>query len=472
MNLSSQQTATFVAAVAIAVLVAHAVGGLFARFRQPAVVGEILVGLLFGPTVLGLLAPDVAAALFPRTGPIAAILAGLAQLGTLLLMFVTGSELRLDAIGRDRRTIALVSISGVALPFLIGLAVVLAVDYRDLVGPAGDRTTTVLVFAIALAVTSIPVISRILLDLGLLGGSFARIVLGVAALEDVALYVVLAVVLSLASARNTEFGLWQLLGVDQAGWTIAYHVVITMIFLVVFLLWGTRALRFLLYGPPGIVGRRNPTAYRLVLLLAAVLMCVVLSINPIFGALLTGVCARRADDAESRHAQVSGPQRSDAPATATPGNGVAAADSIGSWQTIRQFSLAFFIPVYFFTVGLNLDLVHDFDVWFFLWFFVLCCVVKAFSVLLGALLAGQPLCWSIDLSVALNARGGPGIVLATTTLAAGVVNRSFATAMVLLSVLTSQMAGTWLDRRAAAVRQYDLGRMSVQSAAETAAAAK
>jgi len=437
-SLSTQQIATLVATIAIVVLSVHAVGGLFARYRQPAVVGEILVGLLFGPTVLGLLAPDVQHLLFPKTGPVTAILAGLAQLGMLLLMFLTGSELRLAPGVRDRRTIGLVSLVGLVLPFAIGFAVVSAMDYRGLAGPAGSRTTTVLVFAIAVAVTSIPVISRILLDLGLLGGSFARIVLSVAALEDVALYVVLAVVLSLASASSTEFGLWELVGVQATGWTVTYHVVMTAAFLAAFVLRGTAVLRFVLYGPFRALARRNPTAYRLALLMIAVLLCAILGINPIFGALITGICARRA---EPESAPVDGTE--------------ATAKTVDSWATIRDFSLAFFIPIYFFTVGLGLDLVHDFDVLFFVWFLVLCCVVKMVSVLVGARLAGQPLRWSIDLSVALNARGGPGIVLATIALGAGVVNRSFYTSMVLLSVLTSQMAGTWLERRVSALRERD-----------------
>ncbi|GAA0467798.1 sodium:proton antiporter [Paractinoplanes deccanensis] len=437
MSLSTQQIATMVAAIAVVVFVAHAVGMLFARLRQPVVVGEILGGLLFGPTVLGLFAPGVQEALFPKTGPVPAILAGLAQLGMLLLMFVTGSELGVTTAARDRRTIGLVTITGLVLPFGAGLAVVAMMDHHDLAGPAGNRTTTILVFAIAVAVTSIPVISRIMLDLGLLGGSFARIVLGVATLEDVALYVVLAVVLSLASAPSTEFGLWQLIGVDGTGWTMGYHVTATLVFLTAFLFFGTSVLRFLLYGAPRALAKRNPTAYRLVLLLFAVLLCTVLGINPIFGALLTGVCARRAEPA------------------ALPGASDLGGDQLDSWATIRRFSLAFFIPIYFFTVGLGLDLVRDFSPLFFAWFFALCCVVKGLSVLLGARLAGQSLRWSADLSIALNARGGPGIVLATTTLAAGVVNQSFYTSMVVLSVLTSQLAGIWLDHRAQALRDYD-----------------
>ncbi len=122
-----------------------------------------------------------------------------------------------------------------------------------------------------------------------------------------------------------------------------------------------------------------------------------------------------------------------------------------AWDAIRQFALAFFIPIYFFTVGLKLDLIHNFHILFFLVFLVLSCAVKAGSIWFGAKLAGQPSGRAWDLAVALNARGGPGIVLATVTFEAAIINESFFTSLVLLSVLTSQLAGFWLDRRSAAL---------------------
>jgi Kef-type K+ transport system membrane component KefB len=428
MSLSTSEVGHLMAVIAVVVIAAHTMAHIFTRLRQPAVIGEILAGLVFGPTVLGVLAADQQARLFPDEGLVATVLAALAQLGLLLLMFVTGSEIRIRAVPGERRTIGLVAGVGLVLPFAVGLAIVPLIDYADLTGPSGGRTTTTLIFGIAVAVTSIPVISRIMLDLGILRQPFARLVLSVAAIEDVLLYGVLALVLSLAHTPATEdFGLWALLDVESTAMSVAYHVTITFAFVGLYLLYGPTALRWLLYGPASAVTRRNPAAFRIAVLLLTILICTLLGINPIFGALLTGLSARRADLLRA------GPEDS------TRG--------VREWETIRQFSLAFFVPIYFFVVGLNLDLIRNFDPVFFLWFFVLCCVVKAASVLAGALLAGQSLARSIDLSVALNARGGPGIVLASVTLAAGLVTESFFTSMVLLAVLTSQIAGFWLERR-------------------------
>lgn len=427
MSLSTSDVAHIMAVVAVAVIAAHSFGYLFTRLRQPAVVGEILAGLLLGPTLLGVLAPDLFAAVLPEDGPVGITLAAFAQLGLLLLMFVTGGETRVDPTPGERRTVGLVAGTGLVLPFVVGVAVVSLIDHDGLTGPNGTGVTTILVFSIAVAVTSIPVISRIMLDLGILGQPFARLVLSVAAIEDVLLYGVLAVVLSLAHSPTGEFGLWQLLGVELTSMSVAYHVVVTIAFVVLFLLYGSRVLRWLLYGPARFLTIRSPAALRIVLLLVVTLVCTLLGINPIFGALLAGFSTRRADRLGA------GPQE--------------ASRGLPEWETIRHFSLAFFIPIYFFTVGLQLDLARNLDPVFFLWFFVLCCVVKAASVLLGGLLAGQPLSRAADLSVALNARGGPGIVLATVTLSAGVVSEEFFTAMVLLAVLTSQLAGYWLGQR-------------------------
>jgi len=443
MTLSTVQVAQLLTTTAVVILAAHALGYLFAKLRQPAVIGEIVAGLLLGPTLLGLVAPQIKAELFPATGPTPMALGTLGQLGLLLLMFVTGGEMQLRPGQRERRTVGLIAVAGLVLPFVCAALFVQLLDHRDFSGPSGSPITFTLIFGIAVAVTSIPVISRIMLDLGMIHTPFARIVLSVAAVEDVVLYVVLAVVLSLAHKSPTDdYGLWALIGADSTTLSVTYHVLVTLVFFGFFLTSGHRVFRWLLSSRINVVARRSPVAARLAWMLGAVLLCTVLGINPIFGALLAGLALRRGE-----------PPRTGA-ATDTPSAGAESSTPHSSWQawdTIRQFSLAFFIPIYFFTVGLKLDLIHNFAALFFLCFFVLSCALKASSIWFGAKLAGQPSGRAWDLAVALNARGGPGIVLATVTFQAGIINDSFFTSIVLLSVVTSQLAGFWLDRRFAAV---------------------
>lgn len=438
MSLHLADVAHILIALTLLILMAHLFGHLFGVLRQPPVIGEILGGLLLGPTVLGAFAPGVKDSLFPQSGPTASVLGGFYQLGLIFLMFLAGTELRSAGSAAENRTVLGITVFGLGLPFGAGLLIQRLVDPASLSGPKGTATSFALVFGIAIAVTSIPVISRIMLDLGLLGTPFARVVLSVAVLEDLALYVVLAVVLGLVQAHSGDaFGLWDLTGIHSVPLTSVYYVAVSVVFLLLFLIFGRHLFRLLTTRRLGALERRNPTALRIVFLFVAVLCCIALGINAVFGALMAGVSIAGAttDGAD-------------------PVGDAAAASSDVS-QTVKHFSLALFVPVYFAIVGLQLDLLHHFPVVFFLWFLVVACVVKLAGVWVGARLAGEDNRSATNLAVAMNARGGPGIVLATVTFTAGIINEEFFTVLVLLSIITSQAAGIWLDLKL--VRRADDG---------------
>ncbi|WP_329256075.1 cation:proton antiporter [Actinoallomurus sp. NBC_01490] len=427
MSLHLVDVAHILIALTLLILLAHLFGHLFGVLRQPPVIGEILGGLLLGPTVLGAFAPGVKDSLFPESGPTASVLGGFYQLGLIFLMFLAGTELRSAGSAAENRTVLGITVFGLGLPFGAGLLIQRLVDPASLSGPKGSDTSFALVFGIAIAVTSIPVISRIMLDLGILGTPFARVVLSVAVLEDLALYVVLAVVLGLVQAHSGDaFGLWDLTGIDSVSLTSVYYVTVSLVFLLLFLIFGRHLFRLLTTGRMGALERRNPTALRIAFLFVAVLCCIALGINAVFGALMAGVSVAGATDG------------------ADPVGDAGSASGDAS-QTVKHFSLALFVPVYFAIVGLQLDLLHHFPVVFFLWFIVVACAVKLVGVWVGARLAGEDSRSATNLAVAMNARGGPGIVLATVTFTAGIINEEFFTVLVLLSIITSQAAGIWLD---------------------------
>ena len=127
--------------------------------------------------------------------------------------------------------------------------------------------------------------------------------------------------------------------------------------------------------------------------------------------------------------------------------------------------------MYFAGIGLGLDLIHGFSLVFFLWFLVAACAIKAASVFLGARLAGEDTFSSWNLSVAMNARGGPGIVVASTAFAAGIIDQNFFAVLVLLAIITSLAAGAWLERVPRERLLVRPGAGPAEAAAETAAAA-
>ncbi|MEV7122405.1 cation:proton antiporter [Kitasatospora griseola] len=405
---------------------AHIGGYLFNAIRQPPVIGEILGGLCLGPTVLGQLAPGAQHWLFPSTGPTPGVLGALYNIGLLLLVYLTGTEMRGRRARTERRTVVWVAVSGLVLPFLFGLLVATAVGLNGLAGPHGSPATLALVFGMAVAITSIPVISRIMIDLGVIDTAFARIVLAVAVVEDILLYVVLAVTLGMAQARTGDsYGLPKLLGIDTVGESVAYFTLAPLVFMLPFAWRGRMLFDRLASARFNLIEGRAPAAFRMILVFVMCVAAIGLGIDPVFGALMAGLCA-------------SGGAREGANPLPAGGGGSGAA--------LREMTLAFFVPVYFAIVGLRLDLARHLDPVFFCWFLAFACIVKSISVWLGARLAGQDNSSAANIAIAMNARGGPGIVLASTSFAAGVINENLFTALVLLSLVTSQAAGAWLGR--------------------------
>ena len=424
---SAELTRVAIALLAL-LLVAHAGGALFQRFRQPRVIGEILGGLVLGPTVLGQVWPDAVAWMFTDDATVRAVIGFVQQLGLFLLMFIAGVDARRRMRGTERRVIGAVSSVGLVVPFAFGLLAVAIIPMDSLWGENANQTSFVLVFATAVAVTSIPVISRIMHDLGLLRTGFARVVLGVAVVEDVILYVILAVAVDLATPDGPATGLPGVLGLE-AGSTgdIVYHTVTTVGLLALLFAFAPRVNQWI-GSHPRVKGPLSTTSRRLIVLLAFVVGFLLMDLEAFLGAFVAGIFVgtpRRGTGAVPDELEE---QRS------------AAQDSI------RKFAFAFFIPCYFALVGVNLNLAHGFEVGWFLVFLVGACLVKAVSTYAGGRLAGLPDRPTRHLSVALNARGGPGIVLATVALGAGIVNEEFYIWLILLAILTSVAAGIYLQR--------------------------
>ena len=388
---------------------AHLVGWLFGRLRQPPVVGEILAGILLGPSILGYFAPAISKAIFASGVGAASqsshetVIGFLYNLGLLLLMFVSGAEARGIFTPQDRREVAWLGIVGTGLPFLVVMAGHKWIPLDALMGPAGQRVSLLLVVAIAVAVTSIPVISRILYDLGVLHTRFARLVLGVAILEDIALWGVLAVATALAGSGG------------MSGRGIGMHVLATLAYFWIGLKVAPPMLRRLSRVRWNVVAHTSPVGYVVVILLAYVGLASLFDVSLVFAAFLAGFGIL-----------------ADAPHLC---------DAI---DTLRDFSFAVFIPLYFAVVGFRLDLTKTFSLTILATFLIAGCALKFFTVGLGARLAGFAWLDAVNLAVATNARGGPGIVLASVAYDAGIINGAFFTTLVLVAILTSQAAGVWL----------------------------
>ena len=378
--------------------------GYFAvQLRQPRVVGEILAGVVLGPALFGRL--PIASAFVHAGQQHDAILNFIYWLGLLLLMFLSGAETSHLFSREERRKVGWLSIVGTGIPFIVGLILGPTLVRPSLAGPNGNRLSVVIILAVGVAVTSVPVVSKIFADLKILHTRFARLVLGVAVLEDIVLWLALAVATALAGKTVLS---------PRA---LAYHLIATVGFFALGLTIVPRMVKRINKSRFNVVAKHSPVAYAITVLLAYCVVAGALDVSLVFAAFLAGfavVHKKRRLFSE-------------------------ALDAIG------KVSFAFFIPVYFAIVGLKLDLRRGFSLQMFAIFLVGSCVLKIVSVSLAGHLAGFRRLDLINLAITTNARGGPGIVLASVALDAGIISPQFYTTLVLAAVLTSQLAGAWLD---------------------------
>jgi len=378
-------------------------GWLFVKMRQPKVIGEILAGVVLGSAIAGRL--PFAEHFIQSARHQGNILDFVYWLGLLLLMFLAGSETQQLFSRDERREVAWLTFVGTGLPFFLGLLFAPWLIRPSLAGPNGNRVSLTIILAVGVAVTSVPVVSRIFADLKILHTRFARLVLGVAVLEDIVLWLALAVATAAAGKAALD---------PRA---MSYHLLITVAFFVLGLTIVPRLIKRINKARFNVLARYSPTGYAIAVLLAYCAVAGALDISLVFAAFLAGfavVHKKRRLFAE-------------------------ALDAIG------KVSFAFFIPIYFAVVGLKLDLIQGVSLWMMLAFIAGTCVVKALSVTLAARCAGFRGLDLVNLAITTNARGGPGIVLASVAFDAGIISSAFYTTLVVAAVLTSQVAGVWLE---------------------------
>ncbi len=382
---------------------AQILGHLFVKLRQPKVVGEILAGIVLGPAMIGRL--PLAARLLDASSHQANILQFVYWLGLLLLMFLSGAETRQLFTRDERREVGWLAIVGTGIPFMLGLALGPSLIRPVLAGPNGNRISLIIILAVGVAVTSVPVVSKIFADLKILHTRFARLVLGVAVLEDIGLWLALA--LATAMAGKTLLN-------PRA---MSYHLIATLGFFGLGLTILPRSIKRINKSRFNFFAKHSPVGYALAVLLAYCVVAGLLDVSLVFAAFLAGFAVVHKKRRLFEEAL----------------------------EAIGKVSFAFFIPAYFAVVGLKLDLVRGFSLWMTAAFLVGSCVIKILSVSLAGRFAGFRGLDLMNLAITTNARGGPGIVLASVAFDAGIISAKFYTTLVLAAVLTSQFAGAWLD---------------------------
>lgn len=378
-------------------------GHVFSLLRLPRVIGEICAGLVLGPSFLGLLMPEVHQWIFRGFAEQEKTLSVFYWFGLILLMFTAGFKISTGLGRSERMLIAGLVLGGMGLPFAAGFL-------SSSVIPNGATPVPLvfsLVMAVASAVTSIPVITRIFIDMEMLSARFAQVTLAAAAIQDLILWVVLSAALAIHNGDSIST---QGIGPIFLG-TVLFTIFCIAIVPALLQLAGRLVVR---QSPEG-----SLLGCTLLVCLLLVSLASALKVNIVFGALLAGLVIGRLPVARLEHVK----------------------------QTISNVAIWFFVPIYFALVGLQINLPANFDFNLVAGFLLASSLVKVLSVVLFA--RGARVAWAraLDFGVIMNARGGPGIVLASLAYTAKVIDEPLFVTLVMASILTSVVAGAWIRYR-------------------------
>lgn len=402
-SLSHADITTFFFSLAILLGLARFLGELARRFNQPTVLGELVAGILLGPTVLGTLRPEWVATLFPETGNVQIGLEALTTLSITLFLLVAGMEVDLSMAWRQGRTALTVASLGIIFPFFSGFAFAWA--FQDLLVSKEMSSPWVfpLFFATAMSITALPVIAKILMDLNLYRTDLGMIVIAGAILNDLVGWNAFALLIGMLDAKENASPASTLIG--------------TLIFLVVMLTgvrWVLhRILPWILAHaswPGGILG------FVLTLSLFSAAIAEWIGIHAIFGAFLFGVAV---GDSEHLRQRVR--------------------------STIEQFVSFIFAPLFFASIGLKVNFIANFDLLLALAILAIGSLGKVVGCGLAARWCGLAWRESWAVGFGMNARGAMEIILGLFALQKGLIDERMFVALVIMALVTSVTSGTFIQ---------------------------
>ncbi|XVV08449.1 cation:proton antiporter [Actinoplanes sp. CA-131856] len=408
-SLAPHTLLVFLLQVSLLLLVALALGRLAVRLGLPALVGELLTGVILGPSLLGALAPGAFTWVLPSDADQLHLVDAVGQFGVLLLVGVTGVQLDSAMLRKRGVTGVKVSLAGLLLPLALGIAAGFLVP-AALLTETSDRGTFALFLGVAMCVTAIPVIAKTLSDMGLLHRDIGQLTLAAGMVDDAVGWFLLSVV-SAAATTGVRAG------------AVTLSVVYLIGFVVAALVAGRPLVRWVLdlAGKAGDGGPRVTASVVLILLGAAATHA--MGMEALFGAFVAGILIGQARAAEKPDPR--------------PGRSI--------WQDLsplRTIVLSVLAPIFMATAGLRMDLTALADPKVLLAGVALLLVAiagKFAGAYIGARASRLSHWESIALGAGMNARGIVEVVVATTGLRLGVLSIATYTVVVLIAVITSVM---------------------------------
>jgi Kef-type K+ transport system membrane component KefB len=410
--MSDHQLLLFLLEIVVLFVAARIGGELAARIGIPLHVGELVVGMLLGPSLLGWVWPGAFAALFPADAVQRSLLEIFSWIGIIFLIILGGLETRLGVLRSIPAAVVGGWIGGFGLPFVLGFA--LGMFFPDALVPASvDRPVFALFLATAMSISAIPVIARILLDLDLYRTRVGMVILSSAILDDTIGWAVLAVVVGLSSG-----------GVDTG--QVAGMLALTALFLVAAFTVGRRLVRQSMRFARRLRAPYAELSMMMLLVFGFGAATQAIGVHLVLGCFVASILLGRIPPTPETQA------------------------------SIRPVAMGFFVPFFFAYTGIKVDLttLRSSALLFAILAVAVACIGKIVGGGLGVRIGGMPKWEALAVGFGLNARGAMELVIAAVGLSAGVLTDATYAIIVLIAVLTTIIAAPlmrWSMQRARAV---------------------
>ena len=401
-DLTPHEVMTMFLALATLLGCAKLAAELMQKMGQPSILGEISAGILLGPTVLGRYRPHIYAALFPTTGAIPIVLNTVVTLGVVFFLLTAGLEIDLRSIFRQGKSALLVSLFGVAFPFVAGF--VAAGIFPGYMGAVGGTNTVIFALFVgtALSISALPVIAKILMDLNLLRTEVGTVIISSAMFDDLVGWILFSLVLGMMQSHTGA----------SVGDGIKHTIVLVVLFVGLTLTVGRWLVDKILpilqahtTWPGGVL------AFIFTLTMAGAAFTEYAGIHAVFGAFIVGIAVGESGHLRKRTS-----------------------------EHIHQVVTNVLAPFFFASIGLRTDFVSNFHFGLTATVVAVACVGKLIGAGWGAHLGGMDRTSSLAVGLAMNARGAMEIILGILALQAGLIRENMFVALVVMALFTSLMS--------------------------------
>ena len=389
----------FIAQILILMLTGRLLGEAMIRMRQPAVMGQLIAGLLLGPSVLGLLLPDFQHALFPKSPDQKAMIDAVSQVGILLLLLLTGMETDLKLVRQTGKASVYASLMGIVVPFACGVALGEMLPDAMLPDPE-KRLITSLFLGTALSIASVKIVAMVVREMNFMRRTVGQVILASAIIDDSVGWIIVSIIFSLALHGEVD------------PWSLAQSIVGTFLFMVVSLTVGRRAVFFAIrWVNDNFVSDFAVITCILVIMGSMALLTHLIGVHTVLGAFVAGILVGESPIL-TRHID----------------------------EQLRGIITAFFAPIFFGIAGLGADptiLADPRMAAMTAGLILIASIGKFGGAFIGAEIGGLTRREGFALACGMNARGSTEVIIATVGLSMGALNQNLFTMIVAMAVITT-----------------------------------